>query len=156
MIFSHSAVCWRMPWWTCLYLNYLLLAGGVLFQAFRLGYVCLRRLCLGLVSGAAVYISLFWPSRAPSLDFLFFLRPIGQTGRLWLGYCAWKSVFSSILLGFASRSVMFIAKLYFWILWLFQALCLSLDRLIGPTLVHGSGHGKGHPKLSWAGFWCSA
>ena len=47
---------------------------------------------------------------------------------------------------------MFSAKLHFWTLWPFQALCLSLDRLIGPTLVHGSSHGKGRPKLSRAGF----
>ena len=34
----------------------------------------------------------------------------------------------------------------------FKSLCLGLDRLIGPTLVHGSGHGKGRSKLSWLGF----
>ena len=68
------------------------------------------------------------------------------------GYCARKSVFSSVLLGFASGSIVFCAKLHYWTLWLFRALCLGLDRLIGPTLVHGSSHGKGCLKLSRAGF----
>ena len=32
---------------------------GMLFQVFRLGYLCLGQVPLGLVSGAAVRISLF-------------------------------------------------------------------------------------------------
>ena len=40
-----------------------------------------------------------------------------------------------------------VKTMHFWTLWLFKALCLGLDRLIGPTLVHGSGHGKGRSKL---------
>ena len=47
-----------------------------------------------------------------------------------------------------------VQMMHFWTLWLFQALCLRLNRLIGPTLVHGSGHGKGRSKLSWLGFRC--
>ena len=49
-----------------------------------------------------------------------------------------------------------VQTVHFWTLWLFKPLCLSLDRLIGPTLVYGSGHGKGCSKLSQRGFWCGA
>ena len=38
-----------------------------------------------------------------------------------------------------------VQTMHCWTLWLFNPLCLDLDRLIGPTLVHGSGHGKGRP-----------
>ena len=52
---------------------------GILFQVFRLGYLCLRHVCLGFASGAVVCIRLFWPSKAPSLDFFGILRPISRT-----------------------------------------------------------------------------
>ena len=101
-----------------------------------------------------MHISLFLPFRALSLDVFGLLRPIGQTVGLRQGYCAHRSVFCPFFLGFASRSVVFSAKLHFWTLWPIQALCLDLDRLIRPTLVHGSSHGKGRLKLVQAGFWC--
>ena len=126
---------------------------GMLFQAFRLGYLCLRWVFLGFVSGTIVNIWLFCPFRAFSLDILGLLKPICRTLGLWQGYYARESVFSSVLLGFASRSVVFSAKLQFWTLQPFQVLCLDLDRLIGPSLVHGSGHGKGTRSYLGLVFW---
>ena len=70
------------------------------------------------------------------------------------GYCACRSVFYLFYWDLLVGSIVFCAKLHFQTLWPFQALCLDLDRLVGPSLVHGSSHGKGHPKLAWAGFWC--
>ena len=105
-----------------------------------------------VVFGAVVRIRLFWPPRDPSLDVFGLLRPIGWTVGLGQGYGARRSVFSFVLLGFVSKSIVFCAKLHYWTLWLFRTLCPGYNKLIGPTLVHGSGHGKGHPKLSWAGF----
>ena len=64
------------------------------------------------------------------------------------GFCAQKSVFLSVLMGFASKSVAFSTKLHYWTLWLFRALCSGWDRLNRPTLIHGIGHGKGRLKLS--------
>ena len=54
--------------------------------------------------------------RALSLDLLGLLRPIGRTEGLGQGYCALESMFSSILLSFASRTIVFCAKLHFWTL----------------------------------------
>ena len=43
---------------------------GMLFQLFRLGYLCLMWVCLGLVSGASVQNSLIWPLDPFPLKFL--------------------------------------------------------------------------------------
>ena len=51
--------------------------------------------------------------RAFSLDVLGLLRPIDRTEGLEQGYYALGSVFLSILLGFACRTIVFCAKLHF-------------------------------------------
>ena len=63
-----------------------------------------------------------------------------------------RSVFSSVRWDLLVDPLCLVQKMHFWTLWLFKPLFLDLDRLIGPTLVHGSGHGKGRSKLSRLGF----
>ena len=46
-----------------------------------------------------------------------------------------------------------VQMMHFWTLWLFESLCFGQNSLIGPTLVHGSSHEKGRPKLCWLDFW---
>ena len=82
-------------------------------QVFRLGYLGLGQVRLGFVSGAIVHIRLFYPFTSLSLDALGLLRPIGRTVGLGQGYYALGSVFLSILLSFASRTIAFCAKLHF-------------------------------------------
>ena len=89
---------------------------GMLFQVFRLGYLGFKWVCLGFVSGAVVHIRLFYPCRALVLDDFGFLRSIGRTVGLGQDYCARRSVFSSVLLGFAGASIVFCAKLHYWTL----------------------------------------
>ena len=125
----------------------------MLIQALRLGYLCLGWVCLGFVLGAIVHIRLFWPFKALLFDDFSLLRPIGWTVGLGQGYCTWKSVFSLFYWDLLVNPLCSVWTIHYWTLWPFQELCLNLDRLIGPTLVHGSSHEKGHPKLAWAGFW---
>ena len=127
---------------------------GMLFQAFRLGYLYLRRVFLGFVLGAVVRIRLIWPLRVLCLDLLGLLRPIGRTLGLGRGYCAHRSVFHLFCWDLLVDPLCFEQTMHLKTFWTFQALCLDLDRLIGPTLVHGNSHGTGRLKLAWVGFWC--
>ena len=125
---------------------------GMLFQMFRLGYLCLGRVHLGFVLGSVVHIWLFWPFRALSLNIFGLLRSISRTVGLVQGYYAPRNVFHLFYWDLLVDPLCFMQTMHFQTLWPFKALCLNLDRLIRPTLVHGSGHGKGRPKLAWAGF----
>ena len=129
---------------------------GMLFQVFKLAYLYLERVCLGLVSGAIVCIRLFWPSRDLSLDVLACWSPLAK-----LGNSAQASVPKEVCSHLFCWELLvdpldLVWMMHFWTLWLFQVLCLSLERLIGPILVHRSGHGKGRSKISQLGFWCGA
>ena len=124
---------------------------GVLFQVFRLSYVGLWRVRLGVCIWRC---SAQWTALtigALSLGIVGLSRPIICSRRLWLGYYALCSLFYLDLLVDPLYSAW---TMHFRILWLFQELCPSLDRLIGPKLVHRSGHRKGHSKLSLLGFRC--
>ena len=95
----------------CLHLTVCYLLGnaplGVL-ACISISRVGLCRVCIWSCSAHQAVLTL----RALSLDLLGLLKPIVRTEGLGQGYCALKSVFSPVLLGFARRTIVFCAKLH--------------------------------------------